>query len=66
MGGNLFRTAHKRMKPADPRTPAATAPPLNAPRSGATYARLLPRFPGMNRLWKRPAYAGVRRLLDVG
>jgi hypothetical protein len=66
MGGNHFATAHKRTKPPDSRMPAATARPWDLPAQRSTYARFLRGFPGMNRLWKRPEYAGVRRLLDVG
>jgi hypothetical protein len=66
MGGNLFRTAHKRMKPTDCRTPAATAPPFHVPAQRSAYARLFQRCPGMNRLRKCPAYAGVLRLRDAG
>jgi hypothetical protein len=37
-----------------------------SPRNAAAYARLCRRFPGMNRLRKRPAYAGALRRLDMG
>ena len=66
MGGHHVRTAHKRRKPDNSRTPAATARPGDLPAQRSAYARLCRRFPGMNRLRKRPADAGVLRLLDVG
>jgi hypothetical protein len=66
MGGNLCRTAHKRMKPTDSKTPAATALPCDVPAQRSADARLGQGFPGMNRLRKRPADAGVVRLRDMG
>jgi hypothetical protein len=64
MGPSHLRTAPRRTKPATSRTPAALPSDLHAKRSA--WARLFPGFPGLNRLWKRPAYAGALRLLDVG
>jgi hypothetical protein len=66
MGGKHFPTAHKRTKPADSRTPVATALPCDPHAQRSAYARYFQGFPGMNRLRKGPAYAGVRRLLYVG
>jgi hypothetical protein len=66
MGGEHFRTAHRRTKPANSGTPAATALPSHLHAKRSAYARLFQGFSGMNRLRKRPAYAGALRLLDVG
>lgn len=66
MGRSHLRTAHKRTKPPDSGTPAATALPSDLHAQRSPYARLCQGFPGMNRLRKRPAYAGALRLLDVG
>ena len=66
VGRRHSRTAHSRRKPANSRTPAATALPCHLPAKRSAYARLCRGFPGMNRLRKRPAYAGALRLLDVG
>ena len=66
MSGNHLRTAHLRTKPANSRTPAATARPYGFPTQRSAHARLFPGFPGMNRLRKRPADAGALRLLDMG
>jgi len=56
----------RQTKPADSRTPAATALPCDLHAQRSAYARLFRGFPGMNRLRKRPAYAGALKLLDVG
>ena len=66
MGGKHLRTAHRQTKPANSGTPAATPLPSDRHAKRSAHARLFRGFPGMNRLRKRPAYAGALRLLDVG
>ncbi len=66
MGGSHLRTAHRRTKPTDSRTPAARALPCDLHAKRSAYARLFQGLPGMNRLRKRPADAGALRLLDMG
>jgi hypothetical protein len=66
MGGKHVRTAHRRTRPTDSRTPAATGPPCEPDAKPSAHARLFWGFPGVNRLRKRPAYAGVLRFVDLG
>jgi hypothetical protein len=65
-GGNHLRTAHRRTKPTNSRTPAATALPCDLPAQPSASARPCQGFSGINRLRKRPAPPGVLRLLNVG